>query len=194
MRIIMNLLAGVAGLYMLLILIRVMLTWFGSAQFDRPAELLGRVTDPYLDWWRRFPLRAGFLDLSPILGMAVLSLAQNIFSTIAHYGAVRVGIILAIALSSLWSAISFILGFFILVLGLRLFAYLTNRNIYSPFWRIIDAIAQPVLYRISRIIFGNRLVNYRTGMIVSMAILLVLMIGGKFAVGLTAALLIKLPV
>jgi YggT family protein len=194
MRIIMNLLAGAAGLYMLLILIRIILTWFGGAQFGKPAEILSRVTDPYLDWWRRFPLRAGFLDLSPILGMAALSLVQTIFSTIAYYGSISLGVILAIVLSSLWSIVSFFLGFFILVLGLRLFAYLTNRNIYSGFWRIVEAIAQPVLYRISRIIFGNRLVNYRTGMIVSIAVLLALLIGGRFAVGLAAALLTKLPI
>jgi YggT family protein len=190
----MNLLASAAGLYMLLILIRIMLTWFGKTQFGKPAEILGRVTDPYLDWWRRFPLRAGFLDLSPILGMAALSLVQTIFSTIAYYGSISLGIILAIALSSLWSVVSFFLGFFILVLALRLFAYLTNRNIYSGFWRIIEAIAQPVLYRISRIIFGNRLVNYRAGMIVSIAVLLALMIAGKFAVGLAVGLLIRLPI
>ncbi|MDR2257638.1 MAG: YggT family protein, partial [Treponema sp.] len=71
MRIIMNLLAGLTGLYTLLIFIRIMLTWFGNVRFGRPAEILGRITDPYLDWWRRFPLRAGFLDLSPILGLAV---------------------------------------------------------------------------------------------------------------------------
>jgi YggT family protein len=194
MRIIMNLLAGAAGLYAFLILIRVMLTWFGGAQFGRPAEILGRVTDPYLDWWRRFPLRAGFLDLSPILGMAALSLAQNIFSTIGSYGFISLGMVLAIILSGLWSVVSFFLGFFALILGLRLFAYLTGRNIYSNFWRIIEAVARPVLYRISRIIFGNRLVNYRTGMIVSVAVLLVLMIAGRLAVGLVTGLLIRLPV
>lgn len=190
----MNLLAGLAGLYMFLIFIRIILTWFGNIQFGRPAEILGRITDPYLDWWRRFPLRAGFLDLSPILGMAALSLAQSIFSTIAHYGSITLGVILAIVLSSLWSVVSFFLGFCAIVLGLRLFAFLTNRNIYRNFWRIVEALAQPVLYRISRIIFGNRLVNYRTGMIVSIAVLLALVIGGRIAVSLLAGLLIGLPV
>jgi YggT family protein len=190
----MNLLAGLTSLYAILVLIRIMLTWFGGAQFGRPAEILGRITDPYLDWWRRFPLRAGFLDLSPILGMAALSLAQSIFSTIAHYGSISLGVILAIVLSGAWSVVSFFLGFFILILGLRLVAYLSNRNVYRNFWRIIDSIAQPVLYRISRIIFGNRLVNYRTGMIVSLVILLVLMVGGRIAVNLIGGLLIRLPV
>jgi YggT family protein len=194
MRIIMNLLAGIAGLYMLLISIRILLTWFGNVQFGRPVEILGRITDPYLNWWRRFPMRAGFLDLSPIAGIAALSLAQNIFSTVAYYGSISLGIILAIILSSLWSVVSFFLGFFILVLGLRLFAYLTHRNIYSNFWRIVEAIARPVLHRISRLIFGNRLVNYLTGIVVSMVILLAVMIGGIFVIGLATARLIKLPV
>ncbi|MDR1239097.1 MAG: YggT family protein [Treponema sp.] len=194
MRIVMNLLAGAAGLYMLLIFIRIMLGWFGNVRFGRPVEILGNITDPYLNWWRRFPLRAGFLDLSPILGMAALSLVQTIFSTIAYYGSISLGIMLTIILSSLWSVASFLLGFCIIVLGLRLFAYLTNRNIYGNFWRIVEAIARPVLYRVSRTIFGNRLVNYRTGMIVAIAVLLALLIGGRLAVNLAAALLIKLPV
>jgi YggT family protein len=194
MRIIMNLLATLTGLYAILILIRVMLTWFGNAQFGRPAEILGRLTDPYLNWWRRFPLRAGFLDLSPIAAMSVLSLAQNIFSTIAYYGVISLGVVLAIVLSGLWAAASFILGFFILILGLRLFAYLSSRNIYHGFWKIVEAIAQPVLYRITRIVFGNRLVKYRTGMIVSIIALLAVLIGGKFAVDLAAVLLARLPI
>jgi YggT family protein len=194
MRLFMNLLAKLTGLYILLIFIRIMLSWFGTVQFGRPAEILGRVTDPYLDWWRRFPLRVGFLDLSPILGMAALFLAQSIFSTIAYYGSISLGVALAIILSSLWSVVSFFLGFFILILGLRLFAFLTNRNIYSNFWQIIEAIARPILYRISRILFGNRLVNYRTGMIVALAVLLVLLIGGTIAVNLGEDFLIKLPV
>jgi YggT family protein len=194
MWIMMNLLAGIAGLYILLIFIRVILSWFGNVRFGRPAEILGIITDPYLNWWRRFPLRAGPLDLSPILGMTVLSLAQTIFSTLAVYHAISLGIVLAIILSSLWSVAAFFLVFFILVLGLRLFACLTGQNIYSNFWRIVEVIAQPVLYRISRIIFGNRLVNYRTGMIVSIAALLVLLIAGIFVVGLGTNLLFELPI
>jgi YggT family protein len=190
----MNLLAGLTGLYSILIFIRVMLTWFSGARFGRAAEILGSITDPYLGWWRRFPLRAGFLDLSPIAAMAALSLAQNLFSTIARYGSVTLGIILAITLSSLWSAAGFILGFFILILILRLAAYLTSRNIYSPFWKIIETISRPILYRISRIIFGKRLVNFLTSLILSILILLFIRIAGNFAVRWAFVFLIRLPV
>jgi YggT family protein len=195
MRFVMNVLAGLTSLYTLLIFIRVMLTWFSGAHYGKPVEILCRVTDPYLNFWRGIPgLRAGFLDLSPIAGMAALSLAQSIFSTIANYGRISLGIILAITLSALWSAASFILGFFIVVLALRFIAYMTNRNIYGAFWRIVDTIAQPLLYRINRIIFGKRLVNYLTGLIIAILALLALRIGGGFAVRLLLRLLPRLPV
>jgi YggT family protein len=195
MRFVMNLLAGLTGLYTLLIFVRVMLTWFSRASYGKPVQILCRVTDPYLNFWRGMPgLKAGFLDLSPIAGMAVLSLAQNIFSTVANYGRISLGIILAITFSALWSAASFILGFFIIILVLRFIAYMTNRNVYGAFWRIIDTISQPLLYRINRIIFGRRLVNYLTGIITAILALLALRVGGGFAVRLLSGLLIRLPV
>jgi YggT family protein len=191
----MNLLAGLTGLYTILIFIRVMLSWFSGVRYGKPAEILCRVTDPYLNFWRGIPgLRAGFLDLSPVAGMALLSLAQNIFSTVANYGRISLGIILAVTLSALWSAASFILGFFIVILVLRFVAYMTNRNIYGAFWRIIDTISQPLLYRVNRIIFGRRLVNYLSGIIAAILALLALRVGGGFAVRLLLSLLARLPV
>jgi YggT family protein len=195
MQFLFNVLAGAAGLYSLLIFIRIIFTWFGGAVYGKPVELLARVTDPYLDWWRRsLKLQMGFLDLSPIAGIAALSLTQTVFSVLARYGRISLGIILYVALLAIWSAASFILGFCLVIIILRFIAYITNRNIYSPFWRVIDSISQPLLYRINRIIFGRRLVNYLTGLIVAAASLGVIMIGGGFAVRLLAGLLSKLPV
>jgi YggT family protein len=194
MRFIMNLIGSLAGLYMLLIFIRVMLSWFNAPSLGRPAELLGQVTDPYLNWWRRFPiLRTGFLDLSPIAAMAALSLVQTACGIAARYGRISLGILLAIALRAVWSVLSFVLGFFIIVLILRLIAYLTNRNIYSAFWRIVDSVAQPVLYRITRIFFRRRLINYMAGILLSIGVLAALNIGGRFLVILLTGILQSLP-
>ena len=195
MRFIMNLLAGLCGLYSLMILIRIILTWFSRANYGRPVELLSRVTDPYLNWWRRIPgLRLGFLDLSPIAAIAALSIVQTVFSTIARYGTIRIGIIIAIALSALWSAVSFLLGFCIIILILRFIAYISNRDTLSGFWNIIDTISRPMLYRVNRIIFGKRLVNYLTSLLVSTGILILLWIGGRFVIKLLIALIVKSPV
>jgi YggT family protein len=190
----MNILSSVTGIYIFLIFIRILFTWFSGVSYGKPVEILKRITDPYLNWFRRFSfLRVGFIDLSPIAAMMVLSVINNIFFTLSRYGSISLGIILAMILSALWSAFSFMLGFFIVILALRLFAYLTRRNIYSPFWKIIDGISQPLLYRVNRIIFRRRLVNYLTGIILSLAVLLVLMAGMRFLIARITLLLVRLP-
>jgi YggT family protein len=183
------------GLYMLLIVIRVMISWFGGARLGRPAEILAQITDPYLDWWRRFPIfRTGVIDLSPVAAMAALSLAVTVCNTAARYGRLSLGILLSIVLQAVWAVVSFALGFFIIVLLLRLVAYLTNRNIYSSFWRIIDSIAQPVLYRITRIFFRHRLINYLAGVLLSTGVLAVLYAAGAFLVHVLLGIFPRLPV
>ena len=197
MRPTMNFLAALTGCYTFLIFVRVITSWFSGARdggYGRPLEILRRITDPYLSWWSRFSfLRAGYLDLSPIAGMAFLSLLQNIFSTVAQTGEIRAGIILFIALSSIWSALSFIIGFFIIVLVLRGIAFVTNRNVYNGFWRIIDTMSQPVLYRITRIFFRSRIINYLSGLILSTLTLIFLFIAGGIAVRIASLLLRRLP-
>lgn len=193
-RTLMNILGGLTGIYSLLILIRILLTWFSGARYGRPYEILSSITDPYLNWFRRFSfLRTSVFDLSPIAALAVLSLVNTIFTTIGRYGRITVGIILALTLSALWSAVSFVLSFFIIILALRLFAYLSSRNTYQTFWRIIDSISQPVLYRINRIIFRNRLVNYLTGILVSLGVLLIFRIGLAFIISGLVNLLASSP-
>ncbi|MDR2111436.1 MAG: YggT family protein [Spirochaetaceae bacterium] len=195
MRLLMNILSAITSLYMFLIFIRIMLTWFSGANYGRPYEILSGVTDPYLNWFRRFSvLRVASMDLSPIAALAVLSVVNNIFTTLARFGRISLGIILALCLSALWSALSFILGFFILVVILRLIAYLSNRNTYGGFWRIVDILSQPVLYRIGRIIFQDRLVHYLTRIITSVAALLILRIGLGILMRLVMNLLIRLPI
>ena len=193
-------LAGLLGIYSLLIVIRIILTWFGSAQYGKsglpssPMIILSRITDPYLDWWRQnLNLRAGILDLSPVAAIAALSVLQTICSAIAAQGRISIGIIFAVCLSAIWSAVSFILGFCFIILVLRLVAYICNSNMYSPFWRVIDSISRPLLYRINRIIFGKRLVRFTTGIAVSIAVLAALWIVGRIIIRLLTGLLLRMP-
>ncbi|MDR1566412.1 MAG: YggT family protein [Treponema sp.] len=191
----MSILGTFTSIYMLILLVRILLTWFSGVSYSRPVEVLSRITDPYLDWFRRFPvLRIGRLDLSPVAALAVLSVANRTFAILARYGTISLGIILAMFLQALWSAVSFILGFSILILILRLIAYLTSRNTYSPFWRIIDTISQPLLFRINRILFGDRIVHYRTGLIAALLVLGAAMMVLGVLVGIFVGLLGRLPV
>ncbi|MCL2191733.1 MAG: YggT family protein, partial [Treponema sp.] len=143
-------------------------------------QFLSRITDPYLNWWRsRFNLRAGFLDLTPLTAMAALNVLQRIFATIAAQGTISLGIIVAIIISGVWSMTSFILGFCIIVLVLRLVGFVMNKEMIGRFWQIVDSIAQPLLYRIGRLVFRDRIVNFITNIVVCIAVLVAFwMIGG----------------
>jgi YggT family protein len=191
---IMNILGGIVSFYMILIFVRIVLTWFPGAHYGRAAGLLSGITDPYLNWFRRFRfLRVANLDLSAVVAIAALSLANTFFITLARFGRITAGIILAMFCSVIWSAVSFILIFFIIILTLRLAAYLTNRDVYHGFWRIIDQVSAPVLYRINRVIFGKRLVRYMTGIVVSLGVLLILRIGLGLLIWRALNLLARIP-
>jgi YggT family protein len=194
MQIIFGILTALLGLYSLLIIIRIILTWFSGGQFGKPVEILARITDPYLDWWRRrLNLRAGYLDLSPIVAMAALSVAQTICSAIAETGRLSLGLLLAVCLSALWAAVSFLLGFCLVILVLRLIAYLINADMFGIFWRVIDSISRPLLYRVSRVVFGRRVVRFTTSIIISILVLTVFWIGGKIVIQFVSRFLFRLP-
>ena len=194
MRLIFNILSSAVSIYILLIFIRIIITWFSRDYYSKPVDILCRITDPYIDWWRKIlNLRLGFLDLSPIVGIAALSVLRSILSSISRYGRIGIGIILGIIIMALWSIISFILGFCIIVLILRLFAYLTNRNIYTSFWKIVESISQPLLYKTNRLIFGNKIGSYLKGILITILVMAVLWIGGGYLIPLIANLFISLP-
>jgi YggT family protein len=190
-----TILGGITSLYMLVIFVRIILTWFRGNDYGRFMEILCRITDPYLNWFRRIPgLRIGFLDLSPIAAVAVLSMLNRIFAILSHYGFVTLGIVLAMLLQAVWSAFHFLLIFVIAVLVLRLIAYIGNMNIYNPFWRVVDTISRSVLYRICRIFFGRRIIRYLSSLIFSIAILGALTLVLGFLIPKLAGLLAALPI
>jgi len=177
-----------------MVFIRILLSWFSLSYSAKVSGFFSRITDPYINFWRKsLNLRVGQIDFSVIVAVVFLSFLLNIFYGIYLSGKITLGYFLEILLLSLWSIISFIFFFCLIVIILRLFAYLTNRNIFSPFWNVIDSIAKPILYRINRILYGKRNVkrlgNYFFAMIISCLIITGFIIGGRFLVMMTASLL-----
>jgi YggT family protein len=190
--------SGISGLlilYSIIIFIRIILTWFSGIDFGKFYIYLCRLTDPYLLWFRRFTIfRAGNVDLSPIVALAVLTIANNIISQIAKTGSITLGFIFALLLSVLWSAVSFLIIFFIAIVVLRLVAYLISANIYTPFWQVIDYLSRPVIFNINRFIFRNRIINYLSGIVITIAVLVLLLGVLGFLVHVIAMpLLLALP-
>jgi len=187
--------ASILGFYSLIIIIRIILTWFAHVRYSKPVQILSMLTDPYLNWWKsKLNLRAGVLDLSPVVAMAALSVLQTLCSTIAFQGRISLGVILLVLLSAFRSVVSFILGFCLVVLVLRFIAYRASLNIYLPFWQVIDSISRFILFRINRIIFGKRIVNYTTGILTAILVLAVIMAAVYLAEWFLSGFLINFPI
>ena len=75
-------LAGFVQFYIVLLTLRVYLTWFPNFNFyTNPFSSLAKMTDPYLRVFRGIiPPIIGF-DLSPLLGFLLLSFLLDFFSS-----------------------------------------------------------------------------------------------------------------
>ncbi|MFA6506517.1 MAG: YggT family protein [Treponemataceae bacterium] len=189
-----RILGAFTSIYMLACFVRIMLTWFDGASFGRPYEILIKATDPFLNWFRRFPvLRTESFDFSPVAALTALALTNNVFVTIGFYGKITVGIFLSLVFSGAWSAVSFLLFFFIAVFILRFVSLTYKKNSYLPLWQAVDAISRPILYRINRLVYRDRLVSYQRGIGTSIIILIGANIAGGLLVHVVSGLLVQLP-
>jgi YggT family protein len=78
-------LASFLNIYMFLIVVRILLTWFqGINWMSQIAAFLSPITDPYLNIFRSFIPPLGGLDLSPMLAIIVLQVVASLFTSVAY--------------------------------------------------------------------------------------------------------------
>ena len=72
-------LASTIGIYLFVLLVRVLLSWFPNLDWSSNPALsaISSITDPYLNTFRGIIPPLGGLDLSAILAFIVLNLAQG---------------------------------------------------------------------------------------------------------------------
>jgi YggT family protein len=186
---------GLISAYLLLLFIRILLTWFQGTYLGKPYELLAGVTDPYLNLFRRFRwLQSHRMDFSPILALISLVILLNIVNTLAALGTITLGIILAIVLSSIWSAVSFLLTLYIVLIVIRFIAHLVGANTVTPFMQTLDMIINPVMGWIMKKLFKSRPVTYRFSLTVCGGGLLLTSLVGNILINQIIRLLQSMPV
>jgi YggT family protein len=65
-------------LYMLMIMARLISSWFPGSQRSRFVQFLGFYTEPYLGLFRKVIPPIGVLDLSPMIALILLQLAEKL--------------------------------------------------------------------------------------------------------------------
>ena len=102
--------------YVLVLSLRIILGWFVPQTLGRAWEILAKITDPYLDIFRRIRfLRGGVFDFSPIAAVLVLVLAADLIGQLVNWGRITVGFFLASAFAAAWSGARFLLILFLIV-------------------------------------------------------------------------------
>jgi len=75
MYLLINTLATFIQIYTLLLIIRVLLTWFPTINwYNQPFAALSQITDPYLNLFRKIIPPLGGMDFSPMLAIILLQL------------------------------------------------------------------------------------------------------------------------
>jgi YggT family protein len=73
-----NTLANFLQIYLILIFVRILLTWFPTIEWmNQIQSFLSPITDPYLNIFRSFIPPIGGLDISPILAIIVLQVVAG---------------------------------------------------------------------------------------------------------------------
>jgi len=193
-QVIMRIIAAVLGGYMLLILIRILMTWFHSPQVEHKTELLARVTDPYLQYFRRFKwLQFRNVDFSPILGILILGIAFEIAMALATQHEVWFGMVAGLIVARVWGAVGFIVFVLFVLCLIRVIGLLIGSNSVSPFWRGLDMILQPMLYRLAKFFLRSETISYMQGLLIGGASFIIVWALGSFLFNNIANLLYQIP-
>lgn len=190
-------LSVLVNLFIFACVARMLLSWFSfpaSFRMEGVEHFLSAATDWYFRPFRGIAwLRRGAFDFTATFAVIVLVLLSSAFGMLASIGRVSFGILASVFVMSAWSAFAFFLIVLIILLVLRLLAFALRFNTMSPFFRAVEALSDPALFRLKRMLFGKRIVRYDVGLVGAIVPLAVAALGGRFLFGYLCGLLAALP-
>lgn len=77
-------LATFLNIYFVLLIVRILLSWFPNVNWlSPPFSVLSQLTDPYLNVFRSIIPPLGGIDFSPMLAIFLLQFVANLFAQVA---------------------------------------------------------------------------------------------------------------
>lgn len=143
----------IINVYLLLLTIRVLLSWFTLPPYSW-VNWIRSATDPVVNFFRKnFPIRIGFLDLSILIPFFLFGLLSKIISDFTLAGRVlSFFYFIEIILYILYFIFSFmIFGLFIATI-LLLIVNLISPQTYNPVITMLRSIIDPIVFKIRRVI------------------------------------------
>ncbi len=190
-----TILDGLLIAFLVLLSVRIALTWFAGRDFGRPGRWLAALTDPYLSLFSRLGfLHRGRIDLSPVAALLVLVVALDLVNGLLAHGRITLGFFLASLLLALWSGARFLAVFYLVLALLRALALRFRLLPGAPAWAAVDALLQPVVSAVDRLLGRPRRLAAAQALVLAAGALLALLLLGEFGVRSLAALFRALPI
>ena len=186
-------LADVLQVYILVLTIRIFLSWVTADQSHPVFRALGAVTDPWFNLFRGMRLRLGAFDFSPMIAIGVLIVVQGLVLRLARQGSLSVGVVLAAILGQLWalfSSVVFLIGVLALVRFLAVQFCWGGESV----WQVLDALLQPMTRYLNRVLKRDAFFPYATSLLLLVVLTVLLTVAGGIGFGLLGLLLERLPV
>lgn len=116
------------------------------------------------DWFKRFKfLQIGVMDFSAMLAISALYFFSNISGQISLSGTLSLAFIVKLILSTVWSLVSSISIFVMILLLVRLVFIMLNK--YSAIFHAIDSYTESIVRKFSNI-FTKKFTSYKTNLII----------------------------
>jgi YggT family protein len=181
-------------LYSLLCIARILMTWVPGSETGSIGKLLVSVTDPYLNWFKRFRfVRVGMLDFSPVLALGVLTVASMIGSTLAVSGKLTIGFVVASIVSVAWQFGRFFIILILVLLTVRLVFDILNRFTYSSFWTVMDRFLNKPIAWVTGLLSPRHPLGYRKSLILTLVFFILLLVALERGILILINLLHNLP-
>lgn len=186
-------LSSIFSAYSLLCFVRILLSWFPGAAYSKFGRLLSQLCDPYLNIFRRFSfLRFSAFDFTPAIALCILFAASTLCANLSTGAAFKIGYLLAMLISMVWSIFSSILVFLAVIFIVRLIVYFLKKDSsYYSIWNSVDNAISPVIFRISGMFSRNT--PFHKALIISIITTLAFAFIGKILVGFVCMFLTSLP-
>ncbi|WP_432359465.1 YggT family protein [Sporosarcina sp. UB5] len=68
-----SLIVRAIDIYLILLIIYILMSWVPASRETKFGRLLGKITEPYLGFFRKFIPPLGMIDISPIVAIFVLN-------------------------------------------------------------------------------------------------------------------------
>lgn len=192
--------AKLLSLYSYAIIFRVLLSWFNRPSYynnnqERPVyDLLCRITDPYMNFFRSRKLTMGNIDYSPLFAVMVLSIVKSILQIFGIYGHISLALILVIIIQNVWSYLfSYIFMLLVILLAVRWFA---GKKPYDERSRTIvmtlDRIIEKPVNLVFRLFYKNKTVSDQNLVFYSLLFYLAVYLGARYGFRALTDYLLKL--